>query len=115
MCGFWGGSVIGDSSSQVVVDLAEVRDVIDWLHRESELLAQERSSLHPCVHFGAQSPCGETNAARRSLVSALDGYEGNTDRHRHHIETLTAAFEQVLEQYATADAGNSANLRKHQQ
>lgn len=105
--------MIGDSSSQVVVDLGEVRDIIDWLRHESRLLADQRRSLHPSVHFGHISPCGETDGARRALLSALEGYEHNTDRHQHHIASLVTAFEQVLEQYEAVDAELSKrNLRR---
>lgn len=102
----------GEPPPHIVVDLGEVRDVMTWLHRESEFLAEERRSLQPLVHFGQYTPCGEVNAARRALLSALDQFQTNTDRHRHHILALSGALEQIHAQYATADRVGTSNMKK---
>jgi len=100
-----------DPSAHIAIDLDEVREMIVWLRRESEVLAQERHTLQPAVHFGQFTPCGEANAARGALMTALDGFQTGIDEHRRHVLALTGALEQAAAQYTAADQLGTTNVR----
>lgn len=86
--------------SPVMVDLGELGELGVWLRGEARLLAPGPDTG---VHFGQYTPCGETNSARWSVHSMLDGHLQLTERHRREIESLADAIEAATGRYAHTD------------
>jgi hypothetical protein len=98
---------VADHSSHAAVDLyqqgserGDLREVVSWLREQAQSLTGDRDHLRSSVHFGHQSPCGETHVARHAAMSTLDDHRVRWEEHREELASLATALDKALDHYA---------------
>jgi hypothetical protein len=98
------------------VDMAELRAVCAAVKTDVEQglrpgIADTALKVQTGVRFGQQSPSGEVDAARRALIATLRRHNENSEHHLATADRLVSALDQILTNYADADATVSLDVQ----
>jgi hypothetical protein len=99
----------------VHVDLAELQATCAAVRTDVEQglrpgISDTDRKVQTGVRFGLQSPSGEADAARRALLATMKRHRENGQRHLSTADHLVAALDQILANYARADAGAALDV-----